>query len=86
MRLARDAANEAIHEAAPWTACEGSHIAPDSRFSQETFSNRFDQMGDGEGFPLHHNDAASAWQRQFEPEIEPAAAGAEADEIEGAGR
>jgi hypothetical protein len=38
---------------------------------------------DGEGFPLHHADRASAWNCQLDSEIEPAAAGAEADEVEG---
>jgi len=44
MRLARDAANDAIHEAAPWAAVEGSNIAPNSGFSQETFLYRADQL------------------------------------------
>jgi hypothetical protein len=82
VRLARDAANEAIHEAAPWVAVEGSGIRPDSCRSQETLFNRCDQVRDGEGFPLHHNDAASAGQSQLDAEIEPGAAGAEADEVE----
>jgi hypothetical protein len=43
MRLARDAANEAIHEATPGPAIEGSHIAPDSRRSHETVFNLRDQ-------------------------------------------
>ena len=34
MRLARDAANEAIHEATPRSAIEGSHIAPNRRWSE----------------------------------------------------
>jgi len=86
MRLARDAANEAIHNSAPWAACEGSHIAPDSRFSQETLFNRCDQVAEGEGFPLHQHDRVSVWQRQSDAEIESSAAGAEADEVEAFGR
>lgn len=83
MRLARDAANEAIHEAAPWAAVEGSHIRPDRRRSQETRVHRCDQVRDGEGFPLHHNDAASAGNGEVEGKVEPSASGAEADDVEG---
>jgi hypothetical protein len=83
MALAWDSPNDAIHNSTPWSAVEGSHIAPHRRFSQETLAHRFDQMGDGEGFPLHHNDAASIWDCQFDAEIEPASSGAEADEVEG---
>lgn len=82
VRLARDAANEAIHEAAPWPAAEGSGIAPHRSFSHETLLHRCDQVRAGEGFPLHHNDAASAWDCQLNSEVEPAAAGADADEVE----
>ena len=80
--LARDAANEAIHKPAKRSAVEGSHIAPDSRFSQETLFNRCDQMGEREGFPLHQHDRVSRRQRQSDAEIEPAASGAEADDVE----
>lgn len=83
VRLARDAANESIHEAAPWAAVEGSHIRVDSCWSQETLLNRCDQVRDGEGFPLHHNDAASIGQSQFDSEVEPTPPCAEADEVEG---
>jgi hypothetical protein len=83
--LARDAANEAIHKATKRSAVEGSHIAPDSRFSQETLFNRCDQMGDCEGFPLHQHDRVSRRQRQSDAEIEPAASGAEADDVEAVG-
>ena len=86
MRLARDAPNEAIHKAAKRSAVEGSHIAPDSRFSQETPFNRCDQMGDCEGFPLHQHDRVSIWHCQLDAEIEPAAPGAETDDVEALGR
>jgi len=82
VRLARDAANEAIHDAAPWAAVEGSGIRPDSCWSQETLLNRVDQVRDGEGFPLHHNDASNRWQSEFEPEIESTPPCAEADEVD----
>jgi hypothetical protein len=82
VRLARDAANEAIHKATPWSAVEGSHIAPDSCRSQKTLFNRCDQVRDGEGFPLHHNDASSCWQSEFKSEVEPAPPGAEGYEVD----
>lgn len=82
VRLARDAANEAIHEATEGSAVKGSHIRPDSCRSQSTLVHRRDQVRDGEGFPLHHNDGASAWNGEFDGKVEPSAAGAEADEIE----
>jgi hypothetical protein len=86
VRLARDAANEAIHEATPWSAVEGSHIAPDSCWSQETLLNRCDQVRDGEAFPLHHNAASSRRDCELDAEVESAAACAETDEVEGVGR
>lgn len=82
MRLARDAANDAIHEAADAPAREGSHIAPHSCFSQETFTHRCDQMGNREGFPLHHNDAAQRRACELKSEVEAAPACAEADDVE----
>jgi hypothetical protein len=85
MRLARDSANEAINEATPWAAREGSHIAPDRRLSHETLAHRLDQMGDGEGFPLHQHDRASNWDCQLEAEVESSASGTKADDVEAAG-
>lgn len=82
-RLARDAANEAIHKAAPWAAVEGSGIAPHRARSHETLLHRCDQMRDGEGFPLHHADRSSTWHCQFDAEIETAAAGAEGEDVDG---
>jgi hypothetical protein len=82
VRLARDAANEAIHEATEASAVEGSHIRPDSCRSQSTLLHRCDQVRDGEGLPLHHNDGASAWNGEFDGKVEPSASGAETDEVE----
>ncbi len=36
-------------------------------------------MRDREGFPLHQTDAASAGESQLEPEVDPAASGADGD-------
>lgn len=52
----------------------------------ETFSHRRDQVRDGEGFPLHHADDASAWKRQSDAEIEPATSGADGEDVETFGR
>lgn len=82
VRLTRDAANRAIHEATPLAAGEGSGIAPKRRASQETRPHRFDQDGAGEGFPLHQSDEAGAGQGELDPKVEPASAGAEADEVQ----
>ena len=83
--LARDAANEAIHKAAPRSAVEGSGIAPHSGLSHETLFHRCHQVRDGEGFPLHHNDAASAGNCQLDSKVETAASGAEGEDIEALG-
>lgn len=82
VRLARDAANEAVNAATPCAAVEGSGIAPDRSFIHETRSHRCDQVRDGEGFPLHHADRASAWHCQSDAEVEPAASGADGEDVE----
>jgi hypothetical protein len=85
MRLARDAANDAIHDAAPRSAIEGSHIAPHRRWSHETRLHRCDQVCDGEGFPLHQQAWASVRDCHLKAEVESPASGAEADEPKGVG-
>jgi hypothetical protein len=82
MRLARDSAKDEIHDATPGPASEGGDIRPHRRVSQETLQHRFDQMGGGECFPLHDADRASAWDCQFDSEVETSASGAEADAVE----
>lgn len=83
MGLARDAANDAIHEATPWAAVEGSGITPHRSRSQETRSHRRDQVCDGESFPLHEHDRASASNCQLDAEIKSTSAGAEGDDVDG---
>jgi hypothetical protein len=85
MRLARDAANEAIHKAAPRLAVEGSGIAPHRSWIEVSRFHRCHQLRDREGFPLHHADASSARNCQFDSEIEPSAACADADDVEALG-
>lgn len=80
--LAGDPANDAVHDAAKASARDGSHIAPHSSRSQDTLSYLRHQIGGAEGFPLHEQHWASRWNRQFEGPIEPAASGAETDDVE----
>lgn len=82
MGLARDAANDAIHCATPTAAAEGSGIRPHRRWSQETSLHRFDQVRDGEGFPLHQTDCSSSWASELDAEVETTASGAEGDDAE----
>lgn len=81
MRLARDAANDSIHEATPWAAVEGGDIAPQRRWSHKTLLHRADQLAGGEGFPLHETDVASACDCQLNTEVETSSTGAEADDV-----
>jgi len=78
-RLARVAANDAIHEAAPRSAVKGSHIRPHRRVSQGARVHRFDQACNAECLPLHIADAASARDCHLESEVEPTTAGAEGE-------
>lgn len=41
--------------------------------------HRLDQSSAREGFPLHQTDAASAWDRQLDAEVEPSASSADGD-------
>lgn len=85
VRLARDAANEAIHEAAPWPAVEGSGIAPHRALSHETLLHLCDQVRDGEGFPLHHADCSSVFDCQFDSEIEAGTTGTDGEDVDAVG-
>lgn len=80
--LAGNPANDAIHNAAPWSRIEALDIAPDRRVIHETFANRRDQMRAGEGFPLQVACRARVSASEAESKIEPAAAGAEAEIVE----
>lgn len=53
---------------------------------KETFSHRRDQVRDGEGFPLHHAYDASRRDCQLDSEVEPAASGADGEDVEMFGR
>lgn len=81
--LARVAANEAIHEATPRAAVEGSGIRPHRSRIQESRLHKCHQPRDGRGLPLHQADASSAGNCQLDAEIKPSASGAEGEDIEG---
>lgn len=83
---ARPARNDAIHDATPRAAVEGGEIRPDRRVIQETFPHRLFQTPDGEGFPLHVTHRASISNSEVESKVEPAAAGAEGQGAQRAGR
>jgi len=82
-RLARVARNDAIHEAAPRAAVEGSEIRPYRRLVQATVSHRRSQDLAGEGFDLHVADRSSARERQSDAKVESPGSGAEGQHVEG---
>lgn len=71
--------NDAIHDASERLAVEGGEVTPDRRLIQETVCHRLNQSRGSEGFPLHVTDRASIAHGESEPEVESAAAGAEAE-------
>jgi hypothetical protein len=83
MRLARDAANDAIHEATPGSASEGGDIAPHRRSTQDPGLHRCRQSCEREAFPLHQANWASTSNCQLEGEVEASGTGAEGDVVEG---
>jgi hypothetical protein len=81
--LARVAANDAIHEATPRSAVEGSEIRPKRRLVQSSRLHLPSQDFAGVGFDLHSTDDASSWDRQLDAVVESAASGAEAKHVDG---
>ena len=83
-RLAGVAASDEIHDSTPRASVEGSQVTPDRRRSQATLLHLRRQSGDGERFPLHHADRASASEPRsssssVEAEVKPATSGAQTD-------
>lgn len=83
-RLAWVAANDAIHDSTPRASIEGSQVTPDRRRSQSALFHLRRQSGDGERFPLHHADRASASEAdtlssEVEAEVKSANPGTQAD-------
>lgn len=81
--LARYAANEAVQASTKLAAREGSGVRPDRARSQEARFHRCDQSRNGVGFPLHHNDGATARKGELGGKVESGAAGAETADVQG---
>jgi hypothetical protein len=80
--LARVAANDAIHDAAPASSVEGGEVRPDRRRIQLARFHARDQPCGGKGFPLHVSDSARSGLGNVHAEVEPAGSGAEGDDVE----
>jgi hypothetical protein len=81
--LTRVAANDAIHDATPGSAVEGSEIAPKRRVIQRSLFHARNQLRGCVGFVFNVADCASICARQVDAEIESAGSGAEAKDVEG---
>ena len=80
-RLTGVAASDEIHDPTPRASVEGSQVTPDRCRSQATLLHLRRQSGDGERFPLHHADRASASEPRsssssVEAEVKAATSGA----------
>jgi hypothetical protein len=82
-RLARVARSDAIHDATPASAVEGSHIRPQRRGIQLARLHARRQEFAGISLPLHVHDRSSARNRQSDSEPEPVVSGAERSDVEG---
>jgi hypothetical protein len=85
-RLARNACHDSVHCTSPWCRVERGEVTPDRRRSQETVRHRLAQIRDGECFPLHVTDRASATAcGEVNGEVKPASAATEREVGEGTG-
>lgn len=75
--LARVSRSDEIHAATPRLRVEGLEIRPHRERSHDLCFHRLRQVVNGVGFPLDTADSASAFNRQFKPELQSPAAGAE---------
>lgn len=84
-RLARVAANDAIHDSTPSAAVEGVQVRPHRRRIQGLLFHARCQDFDGRCFPLNVTDDTSASAKdESKPKVEPADPGAEAEDVDGA--
>jgi hypothetical protein len=81
--LARDAANDAIHDATPRSAIEGSGIRPSSRCIHAFLIHARRHEAAEIRFPLHIADDSSSRNRQSDAEVEAAATGADGQDVPG---
>jgi hypothetical protein len=76
-RLARIARSDDVHRVAPRAAVEGGNVVPDRcRIQGRVFHPRHED-GRGIGVPLDITHSAISGEREVQPEVEPAGAGAE---------
>jgi hypothetical protein len=76
-RLARIARSDDVHRVAPRAAVEGGNVVPDRcRIQGRVFHPRHED-GRGIGVPLDVTHSAISGEREVQPEVEPAGAGAE---------
>jgi len=89
-RLARIARSDDVHRAAPRAAVEGGNVVPDRRPIQDRVFHPRHEDGRGVGVPLDVTHSTISWEREVQPEIEPAGAGAEREaeqpRVAGSGR
>jgi hypothetical protein len=86
-RLARDAANDAIHDSSPRACVKGSEVTPDRSRIQVPFFHAADQYRGCISFPLDVTDRASAEacssKSIMEAEVEPSDARADGETVDG---
>jgi hypothetical protein len=76
-RLARIARSDDVHRAAPRAAVKGGNVVPDRRRIQGRVFHPRHEDGRGIGVPLDVTHSAISGEREVQPEVEPAGAGAE---------
>lgn len=81
--LARVAAKDAIHDAVPRLACEGSKVRPDRSLIQLARLHARDQPCSGKCFPLHVSDRARSRLCEVNAKVEPSGAGTKGEHVEG---
>jgi len=83
VRLARVAANDAIHDATPRSSVEGSKVRPDRRRSKASFDHARNQSRSCRCFPLQVSDANCAPDRKLDAKAQSAGSGTEAEHVVG---
>lgn len=76
-RLARIAAMDDIHEAAPRFAVEGGNVVPDRRAIQGRVFHPCHERGRRVGFPLDVTHSSISWGGDMESEVKTSGSGAE---------
>jgi hypothetical protein len=76
-RLARITRSDDVHRAAPRAAVEGSNLVPDRCAIQGRVFHPRHEDGRGVGVPLDVTHSAISGEREVQPEVEAAGAGAE---------